>query len=424
MADMSEDRRDYGTGSIFQKCEASSGCPPREVGPDGKKFRPEHDCKGRWMGTYDAGYTKSGGRRRPTVTGKTESQVKVKLRKRLAELEAGEVALDPKATVKKWAETWLPLVVTTQAPKTYSNTASALRVWIIPTIGHKRLAELTPTDVRSVGAAIRKAKRQTSTITRTHSVLLQLLKAARAEGYGVPARVLEVPAPKPNTNDKQDVAVDQAVKMLELAAQDPAGSRWVAAFLQGLRPGERQGLTWDAIDFERDLIEISWQLQPLPYWIKYDTSSGFRVPDGHESIQVRDRWHLVRPKTSAGWRVAPMVPWLRSTLLAWREIAPENPAGLVWPRDIGDYAKMDDREWHALQDAAEVRHPSGRYYTPHETRHTTATLLAEAGVEPVTIAAIMGQSKVVKTYIHRTATKPLADALAKVAERLALPGAA
>lgn len=431
MADMGgateKKRRDYDTGSVFQKCEPTSGCPPILIDKDGKRIRdkdgrfarPEHKCKGRWMGSFDAGFTRSGGRRRPTVTAKTEAQVKVKLRKRMAEFEDGAASVNPKTTVKKWTETWLPLVERTEAPSTHNNTRSAVKTWIIPVIGHKRLADLTPADVRAVGNAQRKAGRQTSTLTRTHSVLLQLLKAARAEGYAVPSRVVEVVAPKPNANDKADIAVDGAVRMLQVAATQPDGSRWVAAFLQGLRPAERRGLTWGAIDFERNLIEISWQLQPLPYRIRFDPTSGFRVPDGHESIQVRDRWHLVRPKTSAGWRIAPMTPWMRSSLLAWRGGVPR--AELVWPREVGDYQKADDAEWRALQDAAGVRHPSGRYHTPHETRHTTATLLADAGVAPETIAAILGQNKLVRSYVHRTAIAPLAGALEQVAAQLALP---
>ena len=134
-------------------------------------------------------------------------------------------------------------------------------------------------------------------------------------------------------------SVNDAVAMLKIAAEQADGSRWVAAFLQGLRPAERRGLTWQAIDFERNLIEISWQLQPLPYREAYDATSGFRVPDGHESIQVRGRWHLVRPKTSSGWRIAPMTPWMSSSLLAWREKAPENIATMMRYDVLGEFVQ-------------------------------------------------------------------------------------
>ncbi|MGH3999037.1 MAG: hypothetical protein ACRDTJ_16460, partial [Pseudonocardiaceae bacterium] len=113
MADMGaateKKRRDYETGSVFQKCEARSGCPPLKVGKDGKKVRPKHNCKGRWMGSFEAGFTQSGNRRRPTVSAKTEAAVKVKLRKRMSDFEDGAASANPKTTVKKWTETWLPL---------------------------------------------------------------------------------------------------------------------------------------------------------------------------------------------------------------------------------------------------------------------------------------------------------------------------
>lgn len=388
-------KRDYGTGSIYQRSD------------------------GKWVGAFDAGYTERGTRRRPTVVRDTEERVKVALRKKMAAFKDGASAVNTRTTVKTWAETWLPIVERDMRPKSYASTASAVKVWVIPTIGHKRLDDLGPADVRHVMDAMRRKGRTTSSQARVHSTVTSMLKAARAEGHAVAARVTEVKAPRPNVNDRTSIQVDEAVDMLGIAAGQDDGSRWVAAFLQGLRQSERLGLTWDQVDFENDIITISWQLQALPYRVARDRSSGFRIPDGYESRQIRDRWHLVRPKTSAGWRRVPMVPWLSTSLQAWRERAPENAHGLVWPVDVGDPQKLDDAAWYALQEEAGVTHPSGRHYTIHECRHTTATLLLEAGVEPAIIALILGQSKMLAGYIHLS-TAPLAAALGKVADRLAL----
>lgn len=422
---MARRRSEYGTGTVYQECSAAAGCPPREPGPDGKLHRPEHACSGRWIGQVDAGYTAQGKRRRLKVTAPTKAKANAKLDRLIDGLEEGEEAAGARVTVKAWSETWLPELERRARPSSYTAARAAVRTWIVPTIGHKRLADLTMADMRAVVNAARKEGRTSSTQARYASTLLTMLKDARRDGMPVPARVLEYEAPKPNLNDKQDIGIDQAVAMLRVAATQPDGSRWVAAFLQGLRPGERRGLTWDVVDFEADVITVCWQLQPLPYNELRNPKSGFRVPDGYEARQVRDRWHLVRPKTKSGWRYVPMVPWLKSTLLAWREVAPPNPANLIWPRDVGDFQKADDEEWRALQDAAgKVRHPAGRHYTPHETRHTTATLLRQAGVAPDTIAAILGHSKMLETYIHAKPVAPLVEALGKVADALVLPTAA
>ncbi len=392
-------RRDYGSGSVYERSD------------------------GRWYGVIEAGWTERGTRRRITVSGKTEAAVKVRLRKKLAEIEANGITnVNAKATVKQWADEWLTIRERTQRPKSWLGDRTALRTWIIPTIGHRRFDQLAPADVRAVANAQRLKGLALSSQRRTHSVLIQLLKAAREEGYPVPDRVIGVKAPGKGVSDRTSLAPEQAVAMLAVAAKRPDASRWVAAFLEGLRQGEALGLTWDAIDFERDLITISWQLQALPYKVLRDRTSGFRVPDGYEAKQVRGRLHLVRPKTEAGWRVVPMVPWLKTSLVAWRDAAPDSKLGLVWPVDVGDPHKLDDSAWKDIQESAGVKHPAGRHYTIHEARHTTATLLLEAGVEPVIVAAILGQSRMLTDYIH-VSRGPLAEALAKVAAALEIPAA-
>jgi hypothetical protein len=100
----------------------------------------------------------------------------------------------------------------------------------------------------------------------------------------------------------------------------------------------------------------------------YDRTSGFRVPDDYEAIQLDGRWHLVRPKTAAGLRVIPLVPWFKSALLAWRDVAPASEHDLVWPALDGGQcdSKVDDAEWYLSQETvaaargAAAFHPSGR----------------------------------------------------------------
>ena len=104
-------------------------------------------------------------------------------------------------------------------------------------------------------------------------------------------------------------------------------------------------------------------------------------------------------------------------------MCPDSPHGLVWPLVDGRPcpSSTDDEEWYALQSGAGVHHPSGRWYTIHETRHTTATLLHEAGVDPVIMAAILGQTKLVESYVHVKRSPRVAAALEEVARVLQAP---
>lgn len=425
-------KRTYDEGSVYQRCDERRGCPPLADG-----VRPDHGCKGPWVGAFSHGYTDRGTRRRYTVKADTEARARTRMRKRMGEvIDGGGAAASSKTTVKLWSDEWLDIVVNELRPQPFVSARSSVRRWIVPQIGQKRLGDLTPADVRKVMNAMRLAGLKESSRRRTHSVLMTMLKAARADGHAVPAIVVETKPPKKaGKSTRTDLPLDLAVEILGVASEIPQGSRWVAALLQGLRQGEALGLTWSEIDFERHLLQISWQLQPLPYRVARDRSSGFRVPDGYEARQVKGRWHLVRPKTDAGWRVIPLVPWFEKALLAWKEIAPESDHDLVWPVLDGGPCdpKRDDAEWYALQETVSHRrgedvrymgdpdHPGGRRYTVHEARHTTATLLLEAGIDPVVIIAILGHSSMLSTkgYLH-VKTAPLAAAMEAVAERLQL----
>jgi hypothetical protein len=368
-------------------------------------------------GSIDAGYTRSGGRRRPVVTGRTEAEVKRKLRDKVRALEAGSARSSAPATVKSWSDVWLPLVKARRRPSSYIASRTAVRNWIVPTIGHMRLADLTPVDIRAVDTAVT-AVNSTTTALRYRSTLMKMLKDAVKEGHTVPDRVFHVDPPVVAVTDREAMPTEDAIKMLAAATTLPHGSTWAAAFLQGLRPAERRGLTWDAVG--EDTFTVSWQLQSLPYNVRRDRSSGFRIPDGFEHRQVAGALHLTRPKTKAGLRVYPLVPWMRDALDHWRAIAdPNPPGGLVWPMAAND--KADVAEWQWLQDTTNVRHPSGRYYHRHEARHTTATLLLELDVPESVRVAIMGHSTIASTRAYEHVRDPqVLQALTGIAGRLQL----
>lgn len=420
MADTSMTRAEYGTGSMYQR-----------------------SSDWRWIGSVDDGYTSSGSRKRVAVTGKGcvggcskrcphRAAMKRKLRDKNLEVKGNKHRPTKRTTsVAKWSVSWLEDIQSKVRPSAYETDRAAMKA-VVAAIGEVKLSDLTPDDIRKVARRLRSKGKSTSTALRYHGSLMRMLKAASIEGYAIPPNVMLVANPIAAVNDRQAVPLDQAIRALAVISKRRDGSRWALAFLQGLRQAEALGLTWDAVDLDAGTLTVSWQVKSLRYFERGNPAAGFKMPDGYEARRLTGATHLVRPKSQAGWRVQPLVPWAVSALKAWREIAPENPHGLVWPgRTVRNETwprnpASDRDEWDAIQKEAGIAHPSGRYYEVHEIRHGTATLLMELGVPESVRIAIMGHSSIAVTrgYEHvdisqaRIALEQMATRL-----RLSAPGA-
>ncbi len=97
---MSE-RREYGAGSIYHR-------------------RSDN----RWVGTLEAGWTVTGGRRRVAVTGKTEAEVRRKLRDKKRQLQTEGAPTSTRTSVKTWATALLTMTKRTLRPKKWATNAS------------------------------------------------------------------------------------------------------------------------------------------------------------------------------------------------------------------------------------------------------------------------------------------------------------
>jgi integrase len=390
-ADTTMSRRQYSTGSVYQR-----------------------SSDGRWFGSIQAGFTANGTRRRITVSGKSKSVVLRRLKDKQLELDrAGAANTRRTITVAKWAQTWLDGIKAHVSPSAYETDKAAVR-WITLTIGHLKLTDLTPESVRAIAVAIRKNGGSSSTALRYHGSLIRLLKSAALEGYLIPPNVLLTKKPTAAVSDREPLNIDDCITVLGyLQQRDDAGtlvrpdsSRWSVSLLQGIRQAEALGLTWDEVDLEARTITIQWQVKSLRYLDRQNPAAGFRVPDGYEARHLIGATHLVRPKSRAGWRTIPMIPWVHAALTEWAKVTPANKHRLVWPgrtTKSGTWPRnvaTDREQWAEIQTALGIAHPADRTYVVHEIRHTTATLLMELKVPESIRTAILGHSSMASTQIY------------------------
>jgi len=382
-----------------------------------------------WRGVVDLGFTPDGRRDQRYVHAKTKSACSRKLEALKADIAEHGEPIGHSVKVADWAQTWLETVVKPDVdPKTYSGYAGAVKNWITPTIGTKRVSALKPSDVRAVRTAITAKGRSTSTARQAHIVLSMMLDAAKGEKLCRTNVAKDVR--KPGKRDKgTEVATrgalttEQTVAILHAAAASPEGSRWWFKILTGQRQGEILGATLADLDLDAGLYAVSWKLEELrrdhgctdsPCGYTQPArcpSATWRIPDDFEMVHLTGAWHLTRPKSKTG-RVVPLIPQLveaiRRHLLATAD--QPNPHGLIWHNADGSpiLPKDDGQAWRDLLVAAGIITPSeavpgGTALTGHWTRHTVVTILASLGVDFQLIGEIVGHSSAQVTSIYRHA---------------------
>ncbi|HEY3909266.1 MAG TPA: tyrosine-type recombinase/integrase [Stellaceae bacterium] len=159
-----------------------------------------------------------------------------------------------------------------------------------------------------------------------------------------------------------------------------AEGRWrplfVTAIFTGMRSSELRGLTWDAVDFERQVIHVR---------------------------QRADHWCAIgAPKSAAGDREIPMAPMVVNALREWRLACPKGAGGIVFPNGNGNvenHANIANRGFYALQRAAGIVGAEGKpKYGLHALRHFFASWAIERGFSAKRVQALLGHSSIQMTF--------------------------
>lgn len=371
---------------------------------------------GLWVGGVELPAGADGKRRQRRVTAKSRSVVVDKLRKLQAAVVAGQVPTAPSTTVERWLNYWVDEILPFRdiKPATLYSYEATVRNHLIPALGAKRLDRLQPSDIRALYTRL--ANRGiTRTAQKVDQTLRLAMKAALREGI-IGVNVMDK-IDKPHHTKREGVAFDSRTAMHIIATavelQGPMwGARWAAGFLTGAREAEVLGLEWNRVDFDRGLIDISWQLNRQ----QRQHGCGKKVDGKWPCGRMRPGWcpdsqwrfkgdmrpcvgtlAWTRPKTRAGTRIIPLVPALADILRQIRDDEP-NPHNLVFHLPDGKpfTQELDQDEWKQLLIAADIPHAP-----QHSIRHSTATLLLEAGVDTHIIQSVIGHSDLAMTRAYQ-----------------------
>src|ERR1700731_3733009 len=134
---------------------------------------------GRWIGAVRMGRGTDGKALRKYVTARSRAEVVKKLKKLQRQIDDGLIPQDGHVTLSNLCERWLQDVMRHQVSEsTLNNYSSIVRIHILPTLGNKKLVELSVNDVDSLLSIKHDSGLSSSTIRRVRTVLGQCLNQA------------------------------------------------------------------------------------------------------------------------------------------------------------------------------------------------------------------------------------------------------
>ncbi|MBK7782842.1 MAG: tyrosine-type recombinase/integrase [Ardenticatenia bacterium] len=340
---------------------------------------------GEYGGYWVARYTTDDGRRK-AIYGKTRAEVADKLSSALRDRNLGLPAPDDRMTVGSFLLRWLNLSVKLRnRPSTYAAYASHVHTHLVPDLGKKKLARLTPEDVERFLAKKLEAGLTATTVVRIRATLRRALTIALRQGLVARNVAALADPPRAKSQQFEVLTAKQAQAFLEAIRGHRMEALFVVAIGTGLRQGELLGLQWPDIDFAGKRLFVRQALQRV---------------DGVPT--------LVEPKTARSRRKVSFPAQALTQLRAQHEKDTEarrqdpqwNPLNLVFTSQAG--TPLDGPNvTHKLQRAlAEADLPRIRF---HDLRHTYASLLLAKGVSMRVIMELLGHAQIslaMNTYSH------------------------
>jgi len=365
----------------------------------------EHKKNGKRVG-YRGAYTvhTAKGRKRRYVSGKTREEVRKKLTKVMADRDGGLVFDSGGLTVGEYLDRWLRDVRDTVRQSTHERYGFAIVPHIKPVLGHIRLKDLTPVQVRWFYRERLDSGLAPATVHKLHVVLHKALKAAVADGLIPRNAAAGLKPPKIIREEIDSLTQEEARRLLEAACGDRLEALYVLALSTGMRQGELLALKWDDVDLERGVLGVRRTLS--------------RTDKAYVLGELKTKTSRRTIRLTVGAVQALRDHLTRQLEEMERRRSLYQPGGLVFATEIGTVinpSNLRNRSFNPLLKRARLR--PIRF---HDLRHTCATLLLSQNVNPKIVSEMLGHASItitLDTYSHvlptmqENAIRALEDAL-------------
>ena len=346
---------------------------------------------GRWEGRYTAGHDPATGKQIfKNVLGKTQAEVKEKLKKALVEAGQIDFTKSGKYTVGTWMDEWFENVAKIKVrPSSHQTYRGYIDNHIKPSIGNIPLEKLTTMDLQKLyrtlltkGRVERiEAENQPSglsakTVRNINQVISSALDLAVAQKI-IPINPTDAcELPKVEHREMQTIPEEQLQAFLTEAKATGVYEMYYIELATGLRRGELLGLKWQDIDWKNGIIKVRRQIARVDGQIveaPLKTKNSYRtVTISPQAIEVLKQQ---RAKTHDQY------------------VFPSPNGGPISPDSVNNMLKRV---------LARAGIPKVRF---HDLRHTFATIALQNGVDIKTVSGMLGHFSAgftLDTYAHVT----------------------
>ncbi len=347
---------------------------------------------GRWEGRYTAGRDPETGKTvYKNVLGKTQAEVKVKLKQAIQENTEVDTLKAEKYTIGQWMDVWFENYAKIKVrPSSHQTYRGYIDNHIKPNIGKIPLGKLTTLELQkfykkllSKGRVDRiEAKGQPKglspkTVRNIHQVISSAMDFARSQKLIAINPTDNCALPKLEHREMKTLPVEQLVSFLQEAKESGVFEMYYIELATGLRRGELLGLKWEDLDLEQGILRVQRQIARI---------NGEVV---EASLKTKNSYRTI----SLGEDAVGILKEQRKKCGGSEYVFPSPTGGPISPDSVLQML-------HRVLKRAGL--PKVRF---HDLRHTFATVALQNGVDIKTVSGMLGHYSAgftLDTYAHVT----------------------
>jgi integrase len=347
---------------------------------------------GRWEGRYTAGHDPTTGKPiYKNVLGKTQAEVKEKLKRAIEETRGLDIVKAGQYTLGQWMDVWFENYAKLKVgPSSHQTYKGYINNHIKPYVGSIPLSKLTSLDLQKLyrmllteGRIDRiESKNQpkglsAKTVRNINQIISSALTLAKEQKLLSSNPADACALPRVEHKEMKTLPVEQLTSFLREAKETGVYEMYYIELATGLRRGELLGLKWGDIDMVNGTIRVQRQVARIDGEVveaPLKTKNSYRnVSIGPDAIEV-----LKEQKKKVGDS---------------EYVFPSPNGGPISPDSVLNML-------HRVLERAGL--PKIRF---HDLRHTFATLALQNGVDIKTVSGMLGHFSAgftLDTYAHVT----------------------